>query len=260
MSELKNKTINSKAFPQGESFLEVILLRADMFFQHKFDVENTFVCDAHHKTLLRRGASSDSKKSDTCKSVREAASCAKTNLRYIVISQAITLFESFNLRNSYGKLICTKCRLEISNKTEIKRLDLQNDTFECLFDPKSVCCEEDSMEDKEIDYQPPFHASTGKEKRKEQIAALNSFISAFGSKRKINVTTSYQDLSHHVKLRYVSLIKLITRSATSLIASNDADMLMHDSFSDVNSEDLNIVLAGNFWSNNECYFGSIHQR
>ena len=36
------------------------------------------------------------------------------------------------------------------------------------------------------------------------------------------------------------------RSATSLIASNDADMLMHDAFSDVNTEDSNIVLDGNF--------------
>ena len=32
LSELKNKTINSKAFPQAENVLEVILLRADMFF------------------------------------------------------------------------------------------------------------------------------------------------------------------------------------------------------------------------------------
>ena len=101
-----------------------------------------------------------------------------------------------------------------------------------------------TIEDKDIDYEPSFDASTGKEKRKEQIATLNSFLSACGSKRKINVTTSY--LSHRVKLRYVSLIKLITRSATSLVASNDADMLMHDSCSDVNSEDLDIVLDGNF--------------
>ena len=61
----------------------------------------------------------------------------------ITISQAITLFESFNLKNSYGKLICTKCRLEISNKIEIQKLVLQNDAFECLFDPESICCKED---------------------------------------------------------------------------------------------------------------------
>ena len=36
------------------------------------------------------------------------------------------------------------------------------------------------------------------------------------------------------------------RSATSLITLNDADMLKHDAFSDVNTEDSTIVLDGNF--------------
>ncbi|CAF2802116.1 unnamed protein product [Rotaria sp. Silwood2] len=36
------------------------------------------------------------------------------------------------------------------------------------------------------------------------------------------------------------------RSATLLIASNDVDMLIHDSFKDVNSANSNIVLEGNF--------------
>ncbi|CAF2990977.1 unnamed protein product [Rotaria sp. Silwood2] len=136
--------------------------------------------------------------------------------------------------------------MEISDKTEVTREILHNDAFECLFDPESVCCKEDSMEDKDLDYQPPYDPATGKEKLKEQITALNNFLSVCGSKRKVNVTTSYKDLSHRVKLQYVSLVKLITRSATLLIASDDADMLMHDSFKDVNSENSNIVLDGNF--------------
>ncbi|CAF2708218.1 unnamed protein product [Rotaria sp. Silwood2] len=102
------------------------------------------------------------------------------------------------------------------------------------------------MEDKDLDYQPPFDASIGEEKIKEQLTALNSLLSACGSKRKVNVTTSYKDLSHRVKLRYVSLIKVIMRSATSLVALNDAGMLIYDSFSDINSEDSNILLDGNF--------------
>ncbi|CAF4552882.1 unnamed protein product [Rotaria sp. Silwood2] len=102
------------------------------------------------------------------------------------------------------------------------------------------------MEDKDLDYQPPNDPSTDEEKLKEQITALNNFLSACVSKRKLNVTTSYKDLSHRVKLRYISLVKFITRSTTSLIASDDADMLIHDAFSDVNSEDSNIVLDGNF--------------
>ncbi|CAF1543048.1 unnamed protein product [Rotaria sp. Silwood1] len=136
--------------------------------------------------------------------------------------------------------------MEVSNKTGIKKLDLHNNAFECLFDPESICCRNGSMENKDLDYQPPFDPSIGEAKLKEQMIALNSFLFACGSKRKVNVTASYKDLSHLVKLRYVSLVKLITRSATSLIASDDADMLMHDSFKGVNSEDSNIVLDGNF--------------
>ncbi|CAF2131507.1 unnamed protein product, partial [Rotaria magnacalcarata] len=105
---------------------------------------------------------------------------------------------------------------------------------------------EDSMEDKDLDYQLPYDPSTGEEKSNEQITALNNFLSACDSKRKVNVTTSYKDLSHCVKLRYVSLIKLITRSTTLFIASDDADMPMNDSFKDVSSENSNIVVDGNF--------------
>ncbi len=55
-----------------------------------------------------------------------------------------------------------------------------------------------------------------------------------------------KDLSHRVQVTYVSLIKFVMRSATSLVTSNDADVLMHDSCSNFNSEDSNIVLDGNF--------------
>ncbi|CAF4997595.1 unnamed protein product, partial [Rotaria sp. Silwood1] len=34
------------------------------------------------------------------------------------------------------------------------------------------------MEDKDLDYQPPYDPATGKEKLKEQITALNNFLSA----------------------------------------------------------------------------------
>ena len=102
------------------------------------------------------------------------------------------------------------------------------------------------MKEKDIDYQPPFDTSIAEEKAKEQLIALNSFLSACDSKRKVNVTTLYKDLSHRVQLRYVSLIKFIMQSGTLLVASNDADVLMHHSFSNFNCEDSSIVLDGNF--------------
>ncbi|CAF4076174.1 unnamed protein product, partial [Rotaria sp. Silwood2] len=72
----------------------------------------------------------------------------------------------------------------ISDKTEVTGEILHKDTFQCLFDLESVCCKEDSMEDEDLDYQPPYDPSTGEEKLKEQITALNNFLSACDSKRK----------------------------------------------------------------------------
>ena len=100
----------------------------------------------------------------------------------------------FKLKNSYGKLICRKCCTEVSKKTEATSEKLHCDSFERLFDPESVCCVEDSMDDKDLDYQPPFDPSIGEEKLNQQIKTLNSFLSACGSKRKVSVTASYKDL------------------------------------------------------------------
>ena len=260
LSELENKTNNIKAFFHAENLLEVMLLEADMYFQHKFDVENAFVCDAHHKILLQSSYLRNStSKCDTCSSVRGTSLHVKAALRHITVSQAITLFEVFKLKNSYGKLICPECRMKVSKSAEPTRGKLHGDAFECLFNPESVCCVGNDMDDQDPDYQPPFDPSIDEQRLKEQITALNNFLAACGSKRKVSVTTSYKDLSHRVKLRYVSLTKFIMQSATSLIASNDADRLMHDAFSDVNSGDSNIVLDGNFRQIMSCSFGSVQQ-
>ena len=69
---------------------------------------------------------------------------------------------------------------------ETAREELHKDAFECLFDPESICCVEDSMEDKDdkdLDHEPPFDLSIDDEKLNEQITALNSFLAACGSKK-----------------------------------------------------------------------------
>ncbi|CAF5097862.1 unnamed protein product, partial [Rotaria sp. Silwood1] len=102
------------------------------------------------------------------------------------------------------------------------------------------------MQDKDLDYEPPYDPSIDEEKLKEQIAALNSFLAACSSKRKVHVTTSYKDLSHRVKLRYIGIAKFIFKSVTSVLAQNDADIYMQDTIDDLNNEESNIVLDGNF--------------
>ena len=60
------------------------------------------------------------------------------------------------------------------------------------------------------------------------------------------MTTSYNDLSHRVKSRYIGLTRFILISVSSLLTSNDADVLIQDAFNSMNSEESNVVLDGNF--------------
>ena len=218
LSEFRNEKVELKCFPDAEATLEVMLLKADMFFQHKFNMDRAYVCDAHRNILLQKCYLKDKSKYDVCLRVRRTIVHGKADLRYINVSQAITLFDSFQLKNSYGKLICRRCRGEVSNKNDITREELYYNACECLFDPESVCCMEDSMEDKDLDYQPPVNFLIDEEKSKRQITALNCFLAACGSNKRVNVTISYKDLSHRVKLRYVNLITFLMRAATSLVA------------------------------------------
>ncbi|CAF1510917.1 unnamed protein product [Adineta steineri] len=209
-------------------------------------MDNASICEIHRNILLQKLYLKNGDKCDVCLSVRGLTPRAMAGLRYINVCQAITLFEIFQLKNCYGRLICRRCRGEVSSKANLGREKLHKEAFECLFDDESICSEENPMEDKDLDYQPPFDVSIGEEKVKEQITALNSFLAACDSKSKVNVTTSYKNLSHRVKLRYVRLVKFVMRSVTSLIASDDSNLLIHDCFSDVSTEEMNIVLDGNF--------------
>ena len=119
-----------------------------MFFQHKFDDENAFVCNTHSTILLQQVYFRSISKCHVCLNVRGVRSSAKIDLRHITVSQSITLFEVFQVKNSYGRLICRQCRTEVSKGTDATREMLHNDAFECLLDPESECCIDDSTEDK----------------------------------------------------------------------------------------------------------------
>jgi hypothetical protein len=102
------------------------------------------------------------------------------------------------------------------------------------------------MEDKDLDYESPYEPIIDEEKLNKQITVLNNFLSARRSKRKVSVTNSNKNLSHRVKLRCIGLVKCTLQSASLLVPSNDADILMCDAYNDVSSEDSNIILDGNF--------------
>lgn len=217
LSELSEEKIKSKCFPNATNVLEVLLLKADLFFQHRFDLSNASICDAHHKFLFRKSYFSSMKsKCDTCVEVRGVNFYAKADLRYVIATQAITLFKSFRMRNSYGKLICRDCREKVAERSDITRFYQHQNAFLCIFDPDFECCTENASESSDIDYEPLVDDLPNAEIINEKIKTLNDILSLCGSKKKVTITNCYEGLSHRVKLRYRGLVRFIVRSVASL--------------------------------------------
>ena len=242
LSEVKNKDLEQTCFPEAQTLLEVMLLRADLFFQHILDLDNAFVCDAHYTMLVQPFYVMTKSMCDTCVDVRGSQLRNKGRLRNINVSQAITLCEIFKVKHSYGKVICPRCRIELGKYGDITRKELHNDAFTCLFDSECPYC----MKSNDPDYYPPLETVTHDEKIKEQRTALNKFLAASGSTKKVLCTESYKDLSHRVKLRYIYLAKTIFASIASFMTKDDAEMFTLDVFNELRPEYSNIKLDGNF--------------
>lgn len=90
LSVLKDKSISKACFAEAETVLQVLLLRADLFFQHKFDLEKNFVCDAHYKELVKGFPVRPHSVCETCVFVRGNALQNKGSLRYISVAQSIS--------------------------------------------------------------------------------------------------------------------------------------------------------------------------
>ena len=243
----KEKSISSRAFSSVTNALQIMLLRADMYFQHKFSVENSFVCDNHQKYLLRKVYFSKSRsKCDKYVSIRNVSASIKTELRHVTVNQALILFEAFGVRNSYGKLICRDCREKISKQVNVNSEELHKEAFECVFDEDSICCVDDLMNDKDLDYVPPPDVLSNELKLKEQRVILNSFLTTCGSNKRVYIIEAYSDLSHRVQLRYVNLLKFIVRSVANIMAPYDASELLQDFSSGMTEDNSHVVVDGSF--------------
>jgi len=150
LSDIKNKNVSKTCFAEAKTVLEVMLLRADLFYQHTFNIETAFVCDAHYNMLVQPSYVKLYRKCNACECIKGNSSKNKGELRFINISQAIALFEIFNMKNSYGKLICPRCRNQLAKSDDLSRVELHNDAFACLFGSESPCC----MESEDLDYLP----------------------------------------------------------------------------------------------------------
>lgn len=111
--DLRQVERSLKNFPGARSVIEVLLLRADMFFQGPFNLRQSYVCNKHEQELLRELWISTQKKYCSlcvpCFKKRTSAAA----VRYINAAQAVTVFDRFQFRHSYAQLVCDSCRKSI---------------------------------------------------------------------------------------------------------------------------------------------------
>ncbi len=141
LSEIKEKNVGKVCFFEAETLLEVMLLKADLFFQHTFDLSHAFVCNAHYNMLVEPSYVRRFSTCNACVSLRKGQPRNKGGLRNINVSQAITLFEVFKLKGTYGKFICPRCRNELARSEDVSNMELHKEAFACLFyDECSYVC------------------------------------------------------------------------------------------------------------------------
>lgn len=113
LSDLRFSSIDKTCFPGAKTVIEVLLLRADMFYQHRISLDQSFICSMHKKKFLEQFWISKHKKCVLC------IPCFKRPVSYtadrnINTTQAIVAFENFGTSHSYGKPICRNCRGDIA--------------------------------------------------------------------------------------------------------------------------------------------------
>ena len=155
LSEIEEKNVAKSCFPEAETLLEVMLLKADLFFQHTFYLSHAFVCNAHYNMLAQPSYLKEFSTCSACVSLRKGQPRNKGGLRNIDVSQAITLFEVFKQKGTYGKIICPRCRNELPESEKSSYIELHKDAFACLFDGECSYC----TRSEDFDYFPTMETS-----------------------------------------------------------------------------------------------------
>jgi hypothetical protein len=116
--DLRQIESSLKYFPGARNAIEVLLLRADMFFQGHFDLRQSYVCSKHKDEFLREfRISTQKKKCLLCVPCFKKPSSAVA-VRYINAAQAITIFDRFQFRHSYAQLVCDSCRKSVGRMAD----------------------------------------------------------------------------------------------------------------------------------------------
>jgi hypothetical protein len=118
--ELRHENFCSTVFPGARSCIEIMLLRSDLFYQTALRLRKVGVCTKHKEDLLREYRRSTYR---TCFVCVPCFGKSKSNIavQNIAAPIALTLYEQLQFHHSYGKLICRRCREEVTKRIDSVR-------------------------------------------------------------------------------------------------------------------------------------------
>jgi hypothetical protein len=116
--DLRQAEICLKHFPGARNAIEVLLLRADMFFQSPLNLRQSYVCSKHKQEFLQEFRISTQKKYCVLCVPCFKKPSSTAAVRYINAVQAVTIFDQFQFRHSYAKLVCDYCRKSVGRMVD----------------------------------------------------------------------------------------------------------------------------------------------
>lgn len=149
----------------------------------------------------------------------------------------MTIFEKFNIPNSYGKTICCCCRQSLTMYTDVKKIEKHKKAFEWLTD---IAHSDNHTDDTQSykSYEPfssnsspnsDFESTANLDKKKREL--LNEFLYLCGSKNEIKTTNAYHKLKKQSKANFLASGRNLIQHIMKFLAQDDANDVRQDLFS-----------------------------
>ena len=228
----------------------------------KVDLNKTFICGRHFYQLFALFDPKKNKRCYTCGSISGLSPPSTKQLRQITRKMALRIHSLFNLKHSYGELICWTCRRGYDNyrnayiSKQVSRIikirkSRQNTTIDNQIadednsHARALPREESSNVDTDSD--EDFVLSDDKEATQMLRKDLDHLLDLCGNKSRTWVTQNYREMTGQIRINYLSRARSIISSVLSIMAPHDVDQLKDDLFEDHIDQHL-VKLDGHFLS------------
>ena len=226
-------------------------MKADYSYPSKVNLSSSYICSVHFELLSKSDKPYSLKKCVCCECFGKKSSKTAA-YRNINPTQALVLHEKFGINNSYEELICTSCRVNnLPGYVDLTHEEEHGKAFEWLNCLNSANLYYESESDDEEEFQSSHQGFFEDDEEKKLICKkrkklLNQLLSECGSNKKAWVTFSYKSMREHVKTNFLSCVRSILKTITTVLAPDEFEEVFQDAV-DTSRRREKFVVDGNFF-------------